>query len=413
GHERGIGRAGRGEAGCAVSRRDSKPAWHALSERLGTDDPLVALERTLSDWAADPALAATTLHWVGARADGPRAGERLLELEAATADKATRREIRRALHRLEQRGVFRRPERPPPPSASELLGPGESDPEAWLSEIDPGGTRLLWIARRVGDGVASLSAVVNDVTGVQELNAGETRRKAIRDAHRSLTANTGLALVEAPWRHVDGLLEEALRIAPDEKRTDTVESARRELLPDGVRGEVGRPIDSVLDRAAIERDRDALLESPELRREKDGPAWLVPFAWLEAAVETVSSARESLVVVSPAQQEERVREAFERAIEQVLAEPGRRELFARRFAESAWVAARRGRLERARALDACALAIEAGLPVSAIPPLADLVRLSLAFALEARARRAEEQGRSSLVVTPAQAMAESRRPPRR
>lgn len=395
-----------------MSRREAKPPWHALAERLGTDDPLEALERTVSAWPSDPALATATLAWVGARAEGPRAGDRLLEIEATTPDKALRREIRRALHRLEQRGAWHRPQEAPP-STSALLGASGDEPEAWVSEIDPGGTRLLWIARRIGDGVASLSAVVNDVTGVQEINAGETRRKAIRDAHRSLTANTGLALVEAPWRHVDGLLGEALRIAPDEKRSEIAARARRVLLPQGAQGAIGRPIDSVFDRAAVERDRDALLGSPELRREKEGPAWLVPFAWLETAVESVASARESVVVVSPAQQEERVREAFERAIEQVLAEPGRRELFARRFAEAAWVAARRGRRERARALDACALAIEAGLAVASIPPLADLVRMSLAFAVEARARRAEEQGRSSLVVTPAQALAESRRPLRR
>ncbi|MBU6281195.1 hypothetical protein KGQ64_03055 [bacterium] len=395
-----------------MSPRESTPARHEIAARLGTEDPLAALEQVVRT-GSDPALLAATVAWVGAEARGASAGERLLALEAATADKSTRREIRRALYRLEQRGEFRRPDAPPPPSTSELLGPSQDEPEAWLTEIDPGGTRLLWIARRTGDGVASLTAVVNDVTGVQELNLGETRRKAIRDAHRSLVRQTGLALVEAPWRHVDGLLEEALRISPDEKRNAEVERARRVLLPAGERGEAGRPVDSVVDRAAVERERDALLQSPELRREKDGPAWLVPFAWVEASVEKVEAARESLVVVSPAQQEERVRDAFERAIEEVLEAPQRRALFARRFAESAWVAARRGRLEKARALDACSLAIEAGLPVAGIPPLADLVRLSLGFALETRARKASEQARSSLVVTPAEAMAERRLPRRR
>lgn len=396
-----------------MSRRGTTPAWREIAGRFGTDDPLTALDRAMHAGAEDPALAAAAIAWVGAEATGPEAGRKLLEIEATTADKATRREIRRALYRLEQRGVWRRPEAPPPPSTSDLLGPVEDGPEAWVTEIDPGGTRLLWIARRIGDGVASLTAVVNDVTGVRELNTGETRRKAIRDAHRSLVAKTGLALVEAPWRHVDGLLEEALAISPDEMRAAEVENARRVLLPPGARGEVARPIDSVVDREEVERDRDALLRSPELRREKDGPAWLVPFDWVEPSIERVAAARESLVVVSPAQQEERVRDAFEREIEEILRAPERRALFARRFLESAWVAARRGRRERARALDACGLAIEAGLPVAEIPALAELVRLSLAFALETRARKASEQARSSLVVTPAQAMAESRAPRRR
>lgn len=385
----------------------------APAERPDAGDALEALDLAARSLADDPALAVATIARVGSESRDPRAGDRLLEIESRTSDKATRREIRRALYRLEQRGVWRRPDAPPPPSTSALLGPAGDEPEAWVTEIDPGGTRLLWIARRVGDGVASLSAVVNDVTGVQELNAGETRRKAIRDAHRSLTEKTGLALVEAPWRHVDGLLGEALRIAPDEKRDAQVASARRVLLPAGAQGEVGRPIDAIVDRGAVEREVDALVQSPELRREKEGPAWLVPFAWVEPAVEKVAGARESIVVVSPAQQEERVREAFERAVEEIFEAPERRALFARRFDESAWIAARRGKTDRARALVACSLALEAGRPVAAIPALADLVRLSLAFALESRAKKAGEQARSSLVVTPAQALAESRLPRRR
>ena len=93
--------------------------------------------------------------------------------------------------------------------------------------------------------------------------------------------------------------------------------------------------------------------------------------------------------------------------------PARRALFARRFSESAWLAARRGQESRARSLWACALALEAGRPVSSIPAVDEMTRLSLAFALEARAKRASEESRSSLIVTPAQAMAEARRPPGR
>jgi hypothetical protein len=396
-----------------VSRRETTTDAGAPTAHPDAGDAREALDLVAGSLPADRALAAAAIARVGAESRDPRSGDRLLELESRTSDKATRREIRRALYRLEQRGVWQRPDAPPPPSTSTLLGPAGDEPEAWVTEIDPGGTRLLWIARRIGDGVASLSAVVNDVTGVQELNAGETRRKAIRDAHRSLTEKTGLALVEAPWRHVDGLLGEALRITPDEKRDAEVARARRVLLPTGAQGEVGRPIDAVVDRGAVERELDALVQSPELRREKEGPAWLVPFAWVEPAVEKVAAARESIVVVSPAQQEERVREAFERAVEEIFEAPERRALFARRFDESAWIAARRGKTDRARALVACALALEAGRPVAAIPALADLVRLSLAFALESRARKAGEQARSSLVVTPAQALAESRLPRRR
>jgi hypothetical protein len=396
-----------------VSRREDTPGWRALAERLGTVDPLVALAIVLGRPAADPELAAGVAAWVGAEATDAQAATRLLELEAATVDKAVRREVRRALYRLEQRGTWNRPATPAPPKTSALLGAFEGEPEAWLTEIDPGGTRLLWLARRRGEAVASLSAVVNDLRGVLELNAGETRRKAIRDAHRSLTAKTGLALVEAPWRHVDGVLEAALALSPDETRNADVARAREAILPPGERGAIDPPIGAILDRAAILADLDALVQSPAVRHEGQGPGWLVPFEWLEAAADTVAAARESLVVVSPAQQEERVRTALENAREEIFTVPERRALFARRFSESAWIAARRGQESRARSLWACALALEAGRPVSSIPAVDEMTRLSLAFALEARAKRASEESRSSLIVTPAQAMAEARRPPGR
>src|SRR5581483_6640142 len=314
----------------SVSRREALATADRVRARLaerGTavDDPASALDALERSWGREPDVEAAAVAWLGA-AGGADAGARLQALAPRTESKAVKTEIRRALYRLEQRGLWSPPSAAPPPSARHLLGPADDEPEAWLSEIDPTGTRLLWMARRAGDGVASLSAVVNDVAGILEFHAGETTRKALRQAHRDLASRSKIALVEAPWRHVDALLAEAHEKSDQERFAD-VTRARRVIAPERAPGDIPAPVDSLLDRAAVAADADALRASAEaLRARGAGSGWLLPAEWLTPVVEAVDAARTSLVVVSPAQQEERAREALEHGLADALAAPERRRL---------------------------------------------------------------------------------------
>jgi hypothetical protein len=60
----------------------------------------------------------------------------------AGGDRATRKEIRRALYRLEQAGITV-PTRPAAPSVP-ILGPSI---DAWVSAVDGRGDRLVWLVR--------------------------------------------------------------------------------------------------------------------------------------------------------------------------------------------------------------------------------------------------------------------------
>jgi hypothetical protein len=389
----------------------------ALMARLAArgspvDSALAALDALEASWGEDPELEAAVAAWLGAATD-TAAGPRLHALEARTTDKAVRKEIKRALHRLVGRGLWSRPAAEAPPSARELLGSSEAEPEAWLTEVDPSGTQLLWMARRIGDGVGSLSAVVNDTTGLIEVHAGETTRKALRQAHRDLASRSGLSLVEAPWPYADALLETAWERTSDRTRFSDLPRARRLIAGELAPGPGAPPVDALLDRASVAADGEALAASAEMLRAGKVTGWLLPPDWLGPAIDALEEARSSLVVVSPAQQEERARAATEKALEEIFAIPERRALFARRFETSAYVRAKRGDAPTARAMLAAALATAAGRPLAEIPALAELARLSLGLALEGRAEAAREQAKSSLVVTPAQALAEQRARSRR
>ncbi|HSF02779.1 MAG TPA: hypothetical protein VLA62_07210, partial [Solirubrobacterales bacterium] len=92
---------------------------------------------TLAPDALDAALAAF------AAEHGAAAVPALSALADQDAGRAVRRAARRALYRLEQRGV-RLPE--PGPSRPVVAGRGRARPvRAWLSGVDGSGSRAVWI----------------------------------------------------------------------------------------------------------------------------------------------------------------------------------------------------------------------------------------------------------------------------
>lgn len=394
-----------------MARPHDPPA--AVAEKLArrglsADEPLRALAALEPTWGADPELEATVVALAGA-ADVLEAGVVLARLAAGTVDKNVKREIKRALYKLGQRGLWHAPDSPPPPPVRTLLGPDEDEPEAWLSAIDPTGSRLLWMARRIGSGMASLSALVDESRGLLEFYAGETTRKSLRQAQRDLAGRSGVALVEAPWPHVDALLMRAVALAADETRAADVARARREIVPHPHAGVVAPPIDALIDRAAAAGDEPALATSAGALTEKELGGWLLPREWVEPALAGIEEAQSSLVIVSPQQKEERLRDALVRAAEDVFAAEGRRDTFAARLEETAYLLARRGQTAQARALVAATEATRAGRAIDQIPVLAQIAARSFALALELKAQRSRDESRGSLIMTPQQAIAEQQR----
>lgn len=375
---------------------------------VDADDVSHALDALEKDWGSAPAVEAALVALLGGAGDATT-GARLAELAGRTRDKGVKREIKRALYKLSQRGLWREPEAPPPPSTQELLGPSEDQPEAWVSAIDPSGSRLLWMARRTGSGeMASMSAMVNETVGLQEFYAGGTTRKSLREAQRDLGTRNGVHLVEAPWQHVDALLQRAVALGAKPEQAADVARARREIVPHPATTPPPSPVDALLDRAAAAADAAALDDSVRALGEREVGAWLLPRSWVEPALGALDEAQSSVVIVSPQQQEERARDAVQRAANEIFAPAERRELFAARFDETAYLFARRGHADLARALVAAAEATRGGRPVGEIPVLAQITAASLALAAQIRQRQAQQEKSSSLVVTPQQALEEQR-----
>ena len=380
----------------------------ALLGRLGLDasDPKGALEKLAPTWGENPEVEAWAVGAAGGLADA-EVGPRLADLQSRTTEKAVLREIKRALYKLEQHGKWKAPEGPKPPTAQELLGPEEeSEPQGWLSPIDHTGTRLAWMARKTPGGMASLSAVLNEDQGIREFHAGKANRGAIRDAHRQIAERNGVPLTEAPWQWVFTLIQRAYDKTERGRHAD-VPRVLKAISPESPEAPVPA-IDSVLNRDEVAKDEEALTNSAELLQQKEVGTWLLPLPWMNDALDKVDETESSVVVLSPGAKEERTREALEGAVAEILDAPDRRERFAARLEESAYLFAKRDAEPLARSALAAAVATASGRSIAEIPVLAEITRRSLALGLQYRSSKEAEEKKDSLVVTPQQAIEEER-----
>lgn len=353
------------------------------------------------DPAADLAIAAR----LGALAE-PASVDALQALESATSDKLVRKEVRRSLYRLEQRGLAI----PPPPVSAPPAGVSAPALEGFLSPVDGRGDQLVWLIKPQAGGVAHLFAVINDPDGLQEVNLFETTRKALRASRQELLDKHELRMIEADWRYCDYLMDRAFRWATEKGGSihGDYRGLRAKLLKTPA-VEMPPPILASLDVEAVRSDARLVAESDTLIEEKEFRTWFFDQETLKPYLDEMQQVRDSPVLLNPAQQEERVRAVIERAIEELFG-GAHRMSWVRRFQEMAYVFHATGRTEPAKRALAVALALEAssrgGREIAVCEALA---RASLALYMQREQEREAEAARTSLVVTPQQALREAQR----
>ena len=162
---------------------------------------------------AEAALARVALLAKQATEESAAELHRLEASEIAKSDKALKKEIRRALYRLAQRGVAgARSETPVQPAPAPVHATTEA--EGFVSPIDPSGDRLFWIIKpKAGGGIWHMSTVVNEPGGLRESVLAETTRKGLRTLRDDLGKRHGLRMVEVDARYVDWITSEGFERA--------------------------------------------------------------------------------------------------------------------------------------------------------------------------------------------------------
>jgi hypothetical protein len=376
---------------------DRGAAARATLARLGLDPDAVAAGRGADDALARLLAGPDAADLVHALGDlpTPAIATLLVRLEAS-ASRAVRKEIRRALYRLRQRGVPI-PEPVAPPAAAPARVAAEI--EALLSAVDGRGDRVAWLLRPLDTGGALLvAAQLNEPAGLRDVHAVEVARKALRATRDRLEKESGLKLVPADWHVVDALLVEGHERAAGSERDRDYLRVRPRLTREPPRSpaepvsrRVAPPAPDEVD--ALVAGSAALLDEPEFR------TWWPTADALAPIIAEIGALRDSPIVVSPGAQEERLRVVLRHAAETLLPPA----VAARRLEATAYVLAETGRSAPARqALAVATVLRERPAAAADVPFVAVYVERAVGALLAETTARREEEQRSSLVVTPAQ-----------
>ena len=324
--------------------------------------------------------------------------ESLIALEASATDKEVKKEARRSIFRLAQKGISApRAEAPEPRAPVFKLAPGI---EAYSSSVDSGGGRLLWLARpQAGTGIHLLQAMVSDREGLLRVGGLVVRRRELRRMAQEIKEKHGITMISIPWEYADQVLYEAYEKAKALGRGGIEDfpslraifnPSRPEAIPHPIYSRLSR--DEVRSGAWRELSR-GLLDLPEFR------LWILDEDWLKPYLEQVGDAEQSRIVLSQAQKAERVQAIIRDAARESFSGDGGK-LFQGRMEDMALYLLATEREKEAKLALAVAVAIEegdlGGLGALEISFLNALLEKSLKF-YRGQAKSEEEP---SLIVKP-------------
>jgi hypothetical protein len=267
-------------------------------------------------------------------------------LEERTLDKAGRKALRRAQHRLRSRGV----EVGAAPVVAHVATLPKLEDEinaALVSPPDPSGAQLVVVVESSPSGGARIfQGAIDAERGILEFRVLQANRSQARRLLRDLDVNDALAATEAPRESIAVLLAKAAEAQPPDRALPQAYGEWRTRI---ARAPAGTVTPGALARAAIDAT-----PTPSLLREVAesiaagayGP-WPPAFDVLHALAQKVRDTEKSQILVNEQQRRAQVDAAIEGALDVRYAEPAG-ERTAARFEEFAYAAWKRGRGDEAQ-----------------------------------------------------------------
>lgn len=325
--------------------------------------------------------------------------------------KSVVKESRRALYRFTQRGVAAPVASAPADTSSVVRRLAAPTLEGFLSPIDGRGDRLVWLVRSQREGgLLVLTAIVNEPGGLRDVAIAELPRKTLRRMERDLQSRHGLRMIGADGPYCDALVAEAFARAraagtPGVGEYPTFRARLTTADPEPrdppLFARVADADAARLDEAS--RRAAALLEQPEFA------SWLLERTTLEPYLGEIAAARDSPLLLSRPQQQERIQSIITRALRELFGGDGGT-AYRRRLEEMAYYLHASGRRDLALAAAGTAHALATStLGGEGVPFFEELARRSFGAFFSEDIKRAQEEAESSVLVRPG-AAAGAKRP---
>ena len=366
---------------------------------IAVDEPSPSILRPLQDqFGKNPQTDLAIVFTLGRIAETATV-ETLAKMESEAHDKALKKEIRRSLFKLSQKGLAVPDAKTSGAAAATPLLKSGSEIEAYMSAVDGAGGRLLWIAKpQPGHGLQTIQAMVSDREGLLRVSGAQIRRKELRNMTREIKEKHGVSMISLPWEYADQMLYDAYEKVKSQGRSGFENFHElRAGIGAGKPRHQEHPIyrwlnaETVRDGNWREQSR-RLLEEPELR------FWFVDEDWLKPYLSQLEEAQSSRLVLNQVQKEERLAGIVREAVKAFCAgETGT--VLQRRMEDMALYFIQTGREDCARLSLAVAVQIGTGDPGPLdISFLTGLVQKSFGFYLSQQ--KAKQTDEPSFIVKP-------------
>jgi hypothetical protein len=329
----------------------------------------------------------------------PTALEVLVEIERQSIDKEIKREVKRSLFKLGQRGLAL-PEEDAVEKKSASLFESAVEIEAYMSAVDGGGGRLIWIAKpQPSHGLQVIQAMLGDREGLLRIGGMHMRRKELRKMAQDIKQQHDVSMIAIPWEYADQMIYEGYEKAKARGQSGLEKFHElRSLIATGKPREQAHPIYKKLN-AAEARDgawrelSRRLLDEPELRY------WILTDDWVQAFLAQLQEAQTSRLVLNPMQKEERFNAIVREAVKTLCSgENGK--AFQRRMEDMAFYFFETNRADLAKLSLAVALQVGEGDPGPLdVSFLTGLVQKSFAFFMS-QEKAKKEEAESALIIKP-------------
>src|SRR5512139_713283 len=123
------------------------------------------------------------------------AAQLLREFDQGLPDKDLQKEIKRSLFKLTQKGIAV-PQEPAPETKAAPLFERETQIEAYMSAVDGGGGRLIWIAKpQPNRGLQVIEEMVHDSEKILSFSGVQMKRKELRAMADDIKQQHGVSMI--------------------------------------------------------------------------------------------------------------------------------------------------------------------------------------------------------------------------